>query len=72
MSDGAVGDGVVGRLERWQTFGATWQVIARTAGSVTISLFRCDGGEEVERLTSGDPELLAWLGERTASDQSSD
>jgi hypothetical protein len=63
---------VVGRLERWQTFGATWRVIARTAGSVTISLSRCDGGEEVERLTSDDPELLAWLGERTASDQPND
>ncbi len=56
-------------LERWQSFGATWQVVARAEGSVTISLCRCDGGEEVQRLTSTNPELLGWLADRTSSEQ---
>ena len=57
-------------LERWQSFGATWRVVARTQRSVTISLCRCDGGEEVQRLTSTNPELLGWLADKTGSDQS--
>lgn len=28
------------------------------------SLRRCDDGEEVDRLTSSDPDLLAWIGDR--------
>ena len=31
---------------------------------MTISMRRCDGGEQVQELTSDDPELLAWLRER--------
>lgn len=56
-------------LERWQSFGAMWRVVARAPGSVTISLCRCDGGEEVQRLTSTNPELLGWLADRTSSEQ---
>jgi hypothetical protein len=37
-------------------------------GSVTVSLRRCDGGEEAERFTSGDPELLAFLDGRLSSE----
>ena len=57
-------------LERWQSFGATWRVVARAPGSVTISLCRCDDGEEVQRLTSTNPELLSWLADRPSSEQS--
>jgi hypothetical protein len=56
-------------LKRWQDFGATWRVISQTTDSATISMCRCDGGEEVQRLTSSEPELLAWLNGRTSSDQ---
>jgi hypothetical protein len=56
-------------LKRWQDFGATWRVVGRTTDSATISLCRCDGGEEVQRLTSSEPELLAWLNGRTSSEQ---
>jgi hypothetical protein len=28
----------------------------------------CDGGEEVHRLTSADPELLAFIGTRSSSE----
>ncbi|RIJ76938.1 hypothetical protein D1871_09835 [Nakamurella silvestris] len=54
-------------LERWERFGATWRVVERTSGSVTISLCRCDGGEEVQRLRSHSPALLRWLAGRTSS-----
>ncbi len=36
---------------------------------VTIGLLRCDGGEEVDRFTSDDPRLLAFIGERMSSEQ---
>jgi hypothetical protein len=35
---------------------------------VTVSLCRCDGGEEVGRLSSDDPELIAFLGDRLSSE----
>lgn len=47
------------RLRRWEDAGGTWQVVGRRVREVTVSLRRCDGGEEVERLVSGDPSLLA-------------
>jgi hypothetical protein len=54
-------------LRRWSAFGATWQVVARTRSSVTVSLRRCDGGEEVQRLTSSDPQLMTFLAGRLSS-----
>jgi hypothetical protein len=55
-------------LRRWEAFGASWQVVARGPQGVTVSLCRCDGGEEAQRLTSADPALLAFLGDRTRND----
>jgi hypothetical protein len=55
-------------LTRWQDSGATWQVVARSPATVTVALCRCDGGEEMERLTSGDPALLAFLAGRDSSE----
>ena len=57
----------VAELQRWQDAGAVWEVISRTDTSVTIGLLRCDGGEEVDRFTSDDPRLLAFIGERRRS-----
>jgi hypothetical protein len=51
-------------LTRWESFGGTWRVLRRTDEDVTISMRRCDGGEQVEELTSADPTLLAWLDAR--------
>jgi hypothetical protein len=56
-------------LRRWEEFGAVWRVVERDRDSVTISMCRCDGGEEVERLTTADPALVAWLARRTHSDE---
>jgi hypothetical protein len=36
---------------------------------VTVALLRCDAGEEVERLTSGDPAWLAYLAGRDGTDE---
>jgi hypothetical protein len=56
-------------LRRWEDFGATWRVVSRTPEGVTVSLCRCDGGEEVLRVTSGSPQLEAWLAGRSSSEQ---
>ncbi len=55
-------------LRRWQSSGAVWQLVERSATQVTVALCRCDGGEEVGRLVSGDPDLLALLAGRTSSE----
>jgi hypothetical protein len=70
-ANGPVGtaENALGRVQRWLGFGGAWRVVSRTAGTVTISLCRCDEGEEMDRLISDDPELLAWLGGRTSSEQ---
>jgi hypothetical protein len=57
-------------LRRWADFGAVWRVVSRTPHEVTVILYRCDGGEEVSRMTSSSPELLRWLAGRTCSEQS--
>jgi hypothetical protein len=54
----------VAELQRWEDSGAVWSVVSRRNGRVTVALLRCDGGEEVDRFTSGDPRLLAYIGER--------
>lgn len=58
---------LVARLQRWEAFGASWVVLDDDGDRVTLSLCRCDGGEEVERLTSDDPSLREFLGGRTSS-----
>ncbi|WP_046469133.1 hypothetical protein [Allosalinactinospora lopnorensis] len=66
MSDRSHGNPVE-TLVRWEEHGAVWRVLERTPSQVTVALCRCDGGEEVERLVSGDPELLAFVDEREAA-----
>lgn len=51
-------------LRRWEAFGAVWEVVARTPEQLTVSLRRCDAGEEVSRLVSDDPALRAFVEER--------
>lgn len=55
-------------LQRWQEAGAVWRVIGRRTGSATVSLRTCAGGEEVDRFTSTDRRLLAFLTDRSGSD----
>jgi hypothetical protein len=70
MSTSSEQSGLVNVLTRWELFGGVWRVINRDGRRVTISLCRCDAGEEQQRFTSDDPALIAWLGDRTHSDSS--
>jgi len=50
------------RLQRWRDHGGTCTTTATSReGQVLVSLRRCDGGEEVDQLTTDDPEVVAWL-----------
>jgi len=49
------------RLRRWEDAGGTWQVAVRRPEGTTLSLCRCDGGEEMDRFTSSEPDLLDYL-----------
>lgn len=51
-------------LRRWEDAGAVWRVMGIHGDAVTIGLFSCDGGEEVSRFTTSDPDLLRFLAGR--------
>lgn len=70
MSGNAAGTKPVERLQRWEEAGAVWRVVSRCPDSVTVALLRCDAGEEVERLHSQDPDVIAYLAGRGSSEQS--
>ncbi|MFQ6394417.1 hypothetical protein ACLMAJ_13250 [Nocardia sp. KC 131] len=55
-------------LRRWQDSGTMWRVVGRRAGQLTIGLFQCTGGEEVDRIVSSDPALLRFVGDRGSSE----
>ena len=57
------------RLRRWEESGGTWQVLGRRTGSLTISLCRCDGGEEADRLVTADRTVVAYVGDRVTSEE---
>ena len=67
MPNRAAGRDYVAELHRWEDSGAVWRVISMTRPAVTIALLRCDGGEEVDRFTSDDPNLLEFIGDRLDS-----
>lgn len=56
--------GLIELLQRWEEFGGIWQVTARHESTVKVSLYRCDGGEEVQQLWTRDQEMSAFLDER--------
>jgi hypothetical protein len=43
-------------------------VLQRHEDEVTIGLFSCDAGEEMDRFTSSDEQLLAVVDERSNSE----
>ena len=62
-----MGDDPVEVLQRWADAGAHWAVITRHAGSITVGLYRCDGGEEVDRITSADPRMDEFIAGRESN-----
>jgi len=59
----------VERLRRWEAHGAVWRIASRTPTLLTVTLLQCDGGTEVDTIVSSDPELFAFVGDRSASDE---
>jgi hypothetical protein len=64
---------VLTALARWHDAGGVWRVIGGIGddpdGWATVSLCRCDGGEEADRLRTDDPLALAYLREHPSSDE---
>ncbi len=58
----------VALLRRWEDAGGLWRVLARDAGTITVGLYRCDGGEEVDRIVSDEPPLVQFLNGRNSSE----
>jgi hypothetical protein len=54
-------------LQRWEDAGGHWVVVHRAPGRIVLSLQRCDGGEEVQRLSASDLEVMAYVGARTSA-----
>ncbi|GAA3031783.1 hypothetical protein GCM10010528_11260 [Gordonia defluvii] len=58
----------VAALQRWAESGALWRVLSRDGDMLVIGLFRCDGGEEVDRVSSSTPSLRRFVGDRASSE----
>ena len=50
----------VQQLERWEAHGAEWRLVSLGDDRAIVDLCTCYG-ERIERIESGDPELLAFL-----------
>ncbi|MEP7034685.1 MAG: hypothetical protein ABI662_00655 [Dermatophilaceae bacterium] len=61
-------DSALETLRRWESAGGHWRVLFRGPTALTVSLLRCDGGEEAHRFTSPDPALAAYIGDREVSE----
>lgn len=64
---GLSSDEVVEQLRRWQDSGALWRVVDRGGARVVIALLTRTGGEEVGRITSTDPQVVAFVDGRAGS-----
>ncbi|MFT3662047.1 MAG: hypothetical protein QM809_11780 [Gordonia sp. (in: high G+C Gram-positive bacteria)] len=51
------------RLQRWTDAGALVRVLSRRGEHLVIALTTCDGGEEMGRLISDDPDVRRWCAE---------
>ncbi len=49
------------RLLRWETAGATWELVSVHDGVATVRMCRCDGGEEVEQMRSSEAALIDYV-----------
>ena len=60
-------DDPVAVLQRWEDAGGMWRVLTSRAGEITVGLFRCDGGEQVDEVRSAAPAFAAFLAGRTSN-----
>lgn len=58
-------DSPIATLEQWEEGGAIWRALHVSDAHAIVELRTCTG-EPVERLESGDPELIAYLRKRPA------
>ena len=56
-------------LRRWEVAGGLWRVLARDAGIIAVGLYRCDGGEEVDRIVTDELPLTQFLNGRSSSEE---
>ena len=68
MSISGTSEDPVDMLQRWEDAGAIWRVVSRDDQHIEVALLTCTGGEEVDRVHSTDPELLAFVGDRWSSE----
>jgi hypothetical protein len=61
------GSGARAVLDRWEEHGAVWRVATLTPERAQVDLCACTG-EPVDRLESGDPDLIAYLRVRPSSE----
>ena len=52
------GQDFVAMLRRWEDAGGLWQVLGRHREEITVGLYRCDGGEEVDGVIDAQPFAL--------------
>ncbi|MFT4200803.1 hypothetical protein [Gordonia sp. (in: high G+C Gram-positive bacteria)] len=68
MTDRSDAVDAVDALQRWSDAGAVWRVLERRDDALVIGLYRCDGGEEVDRIVSTDPALRTFVDDRDDSE----
>jgi hypothetical protein len=61
-----VADDALKTLRRWEDAGGHWRILAERAGSLVVSLERCDGGEEMDRIESDEPGFVDYVRSRSS------
>lgn len=54
-------DTALEELRRWEGAGGLWSVVVQGADFVDIALLTCSAGEEMGRLHTNDPAVLALV-----------
>ena len=54
-------------VERWESAGGAWRVVAAGSDAATVELLRCDGGEVVETLELRGARELRWAAVQDAT-----
>ena len=65
------GPDLVAVLRRWEDAGGLWRVLGRNREAITLGLYRCDDGEEIDRFVATDPRMDQFLAGRTSSQEAS-